>query len=345
MNYCEKYSNLIEDLLAGELDDAAAERTNSHVFACPKCQRRYETLKREKEIYARYLFDAEPPQDLWRNFQARLVAEKEKTPVNADISAASPRPRTNIFGFLRLTPTLAALGAALLCISGIAFVWLKTAPDLKDDNYIAETEKRDSQPTPKAVEIDPQQATALPPDIVEGDKDNARKNGERMVKNQSLKARNNFSAEASKINQKPFSAGERKKPAGAIRLDAEDRRLALRVQNLEKEIAGQIEKIELLLRSFRNAREIGSLETFDVDYEKTQARRLLEKNARLRRDAENYGIFYAEELLSRAEPYLLDIANLENNPPPGKVLDIKERVSNQNIIASLQVYSSAAAVR
>ena len=43
-------------------------------------------------------------------------------------------------------------------------------------------------------------------------------------------------------------------------------------------------------------------------------------------------------MLSKVEPYLLDIANLNNNPLPAEILDIKERVKNQSIIASLQTY-------
>jgi hypothetical protein len=79
-------------------------------------------------------------------------------------------------------------------------------------------------------------------------------------------------------------------------------------------------------------------EVFDISYEKQRAKKLLEMNAQLKRIAENYGALYAEEILLQVEPYLLEISNLEINPSLNKVLDIKERVKSQNLIASLQAY-------
>ncbi|HEX8246748.1 MAG TPA: hypothetical protein VF599_01080 [Pyrinomonadaceae bacterium] len=350
---CEKCFDLIEDLVEGELDRQIAGQINSHVFACPKCQNEYETRLREKEIYAHYLFDAEPPPDSWTDFQTRLAAEKEKTSDYGSMPVGSARRRTNIFGFLRLpAPLTASVALLLLAGGGIGFVWLKSAPvEQAGDKYIAEEALEDSRlPPPSEIEL--QRAADLQMKTVDGANDGAPKNDETPlpVRNQSFKAIDNssagkksFAAATLKIKQKSIPANAETKPARDPLPNREERRLALRMKNLENEIAAQIEKVELLLRSFRNARANEAVEIFDVEYEKRQARKLLETNARLRRDAEDYGISYAEELLSRIEPYLLDIANLEANPAPDKVQDIKQRVNNQNIIASLQVYSRDAA--
>lgn len=341
---CEKTLNLIDDLVEGELNEQTAARVDSHVFACAECRERYEILRREREIYAHYLFDAEPSSDLWTNFQAKLETETEKTPPFAKMPARVNARRTSLFGFWLWSPALA--GAALLVVFGIGSAWLKFAPnESSGDEYTVKTESGDLRLPEKSGEIDEGKAANSPVKTKSGANNTTTRNNKLNGKSESFKAKRVFAAdkkfiaaEAVKIGQKAVSATAEKIPANGKQLNGEERLQKLRMNNLEKEIAGQIEKVEMLLRSFRNARAIESTEIFDVGYEKEQARKLLEKNVRLRRDAESYEIAYAEELLGRVEPYLLDIANLENNPAPDKVLDIKERVKNQSIIASLQIY-------
>jgi anti-sigma factor RsiW len=163
MNFCEKYSGSIEDLIEGELDEQKAGRVESHVFECPKCRKQYETLRREKEIYAHYLFDAEPPKDLWTNFEARLAAEKEKASnFAADKSANDSRRRINIFGFWRLSPASVAFAVLLfVCVGGL--IWLKIAPVRKRRRpYIAENQSSNSQLSPtKLAEIERRSAVIL----------------------------------------------------------------------------------------------------------------------------------------------------------------------------------------
>ena len=348
MNFCEKYSTFVEDLIDGELDEQKAGRVESHIFECPKCRKQYETLRREKEIYAHYLFDAEPPQNLWTNFEARLAAEKEKPLDYAPVlPAAASHRRINIFDFWWLSPASAAF-AILFIACGGGLIWLKTASIEKGgDRYAAENQSSNlQQPPMKSAEFERGWSANSTEKTVGIRNQSTPKNNEPAAGNQILKARNDsppagkktFAAETVKIGRKAVFAKEKKTPAIKTRLDEIEQSRFLRMENLETEIAGQVERVEMLLRSFRNARAIENDATFDVEYERAQARKLLEKNASLRRDAEDYGILYAEELLSRVEPLLLDIANLEAAPSPDKVRDIKERVGNQNIIASLQVY-------
>lgn len=341
---CEKYFDSIDDFVEGELDAQTAARVDSHVFACSQCRERYEILKREREIYARYLFDAEPPKHLWTNFQAKL--ETEKTQSFAKIPAKPSVRKTSIFAFPLWFP--AAASAALLAAAGIGFGWLQfAANESSADKYVAEIESGDLQSPKKPVEFSESKPADLPAKAESGENNFAERKNKFSSKSESAKARNIAAA------KKPVAAEPVKAPRKAVvaenkslykikskenESNGDERLQKLRMNNLEREIAGQIERVEMLLRSFRNARAVESDETFDVGYERGQARRLLERNVRLRRDAENYEIKYAEELLSRVEPYLLDIANLAQNPAPETVLDIRERVKNQSIIASLQIY-------
>lgn len=106
---------------------------------------------------------------------------------------------------------------------------------------------------------------------------------------------------------------------------------------VDVEIARHIERAQLLLRSFRNTRDTGD---FDVAYEKQRSRTLLSQNAVLRRGAEAKGNLPVGELLGSVEPFLLDIANLPDNPNSDDVRLIKVRMQKNEIIAALQIYSA-----
>ena len=211
-NYCEKYSGLIEDLVEGELGEEIADRLNSHFFACRKCAEQYEKLRLEKEIYARYLFDVEPPTDLWTNFQKRRAAENEKIPREIIIPVNAARRGKRTFG-LNFSPASAAL-AALLLLAGISFVWLKNAPHEKNvDKTVARTGTGDS---PSAPSFD---VTKQPPAAkITNASETASANRESIGKNQKLKAGNDFpadrkspAAESVKIKQSAASRQRKEK--------------------------------------------------------------------------------------------------------------------------------------
>lgn len=106
------------------------------------------------------------------------------------------------------------------------------------------------------------------------------------------------------------------------------------------ETARHIERAQLLLRSFRNTRDSDGRSAPDLAYEKQRSRGLLYRNVLLRRDAEAKGNMPVEELLGSLEPFLLDIANLPDEPSSDDVRTIKERMEKKEIVAALQIYSA-----
>lgn len=96
------------------------------------------------------------------------------------------------------------------------------------------------------------------------------------------------------------------------------------------------ERVERLLRSFRNARLNESDPTLDVAEARRLSKRLLYNNIALRREAASAGDLPVEGLLDSVEPILVDISNLPDTPPPDAVGSIKERIRRRQLVGALQ---------
>jgi hypothetical protein len=103
------------------------------------------------------------------------------------------------------------------------------------------------------------------------------------------------------------------------------------------------ERAETLLRAFRNVRLTDPDSAFEVAYERQRARQLVYQNMMLRREADDSGDVEIASLLENLEPILLDIANLPDQPDQDSVRVIRERVERKNIVALLQINSTALA--
>src|ERR1041385_1486379 len=110
---CDECLPMLDQFVEGEFDDETTESLSAHLAACSACASAHETLQREQEIYASYLFDVEPSPALWAGLQLQL--EKNKA-----ISISQPQLRLQrwlamAFETLPLKPQLAA-GLVLITI-------------------------------------------------------------------------------------------------------------------------------------------------------------------------------------------------------------------------------------
>ena len=118
-----------------------------------------------------------------------------------------------------------------------------------------------------------------------------------------------------------------------------------RVRSADSETmtATHLEKSELLLRAFRNLRLAERGVSAEVGYERNRAQQLVYQNIMLRREADSAGDVQVATLLGSLEPILLDIANLPEHPQDDDIHAIQKRVERKNIVALLQVNSTALA--
>ena len=334
---CENYLFLIDDLTEGELDELNALQVNSHLHNCLSCSAYYETLRKEKDIYAHYLFDIEPPKDFWAIFQAKLGSDSGTFSQISETPILPGGWKTYIPEFFRFCPVAVGFTAALI-VAGVGFSVFRNNETATGEEYTARKVENPLQIYKQPEEINQYPSKPLPENDLPTTLNNLPKT-KSLLNRKTVYEITNSSLVIKTTKRSREAIETREKLRQPTRNQAnEEQKSRQQLSELEEETAQQIEKTEMLLRSFRNARVVEGGSAYDVEYEKQQARSLLAKNVRLRQIAENYGTLYTREILNKVEPFLLDIANLDDNSAAEKVLDIKERVKNQNIIASLQVY-------
>jgi hypothetical protein len=299
---CDDCFNLLEAYIDGEAADHDAEQISAHLITCAACANEFEALTAEREIYARYDRELAVSPSMWNAIAART---SESRPVDS----GSRFSLSGWLGGLFATPRYAFAGSATVVILAvmIGVVYLRTRkqspPQPKElvANMAEVKAPSDGSAVKTPPPVGPIESTGQPPrDKV------PTTNGSRRPR---------------RSDQSDVLF------ADAAYTDIED-----------KDTADHVAQAENLLRSVRNLQVSDDDDEVDVSYEKTTARRLLDENVVLRRDAEMAGKFPAKQLLGELEPFLIDIANLTDKTTPTDLRAITNRMQKTEIVAALRSY-------
>ena len=328
---CEACLNHLADYVDGELGRRDAEAISAHLITCANCSGAFDQLTAEQEVYARYDRELAISPSLWSGIEARIAGEKH--PV---VSGSRFNLRELFAGlFVGSRFGLGFAGATAVVIAaiviGVAYVRLRkqsftpreVATQVNvDDRKTAVPQEVKKPATPDSA-AEPKGENKKEPNKSPNDrKEKPRDNPPiRLVPREgiaSVKTTTTGKAKAADLPDVFYSA---------IAYSGED-----------IETQKHIERVQMLLRSIRNTELSTDDDTVDVSYEKALSRRLLSENIVLRRDAEMNGKFPVKTLLSDLEPFLIDIANLQDRTTPDELRAIKDRVRKTEIVATLQSY-------
>ncbi|HEY5444532.1 MAG TPA: zf-HC2 domain-containing protein [Pyrinomonadaceae bacterium] len=293
-------------LIDGELSPVEAREVERHLLTCTECQE-----ARGDFLNLRNQFASVP-------VSFRPVAQREA------LARILGKPPSVSRGFTRrwlFNPAVAAV-ASLLIVAGLIALLLypRSKPGPAESGEIASGPSR--KPTP---------APAPSRSAEGGQKD-------RVVPKGSQPPGSNDKNKAPKKKIPPVIV---EPPEDNIAAVVPETRV--RAADTETMTAIHFQKSELLLRSFRNVRTSSPGVSAEIGYEKRLAQQLVYQNMMLRREADAAGDAQVASLLESLEPILLDIANLPAKPAHNEVKVIKDRVERKNIVALLQVNSTALA--
>ena len=325
---CEACLNQLEEYVDGELARRDAEAISAHLITCANCSGALDQLTAEQEVYARYDRELEISPSLWNGIEARIA--RENGPV---VSTSRFNLRELFFGLLagsRIGFGFAGATVVLIAAIVIGVAYIRTRKQTVNSNEVAAGKLVDSKAeVPQDVKKPPSPGSTAEP------KDGNKKEPNKSQNEQ--KEKRNDSAPRRLVPREGIAnAMPKTKAKAADQPDVFYSAIAYSGEDIETQ--KHIERVQMLLRSIRNAEISSDDDAVDVSYEKALSRRLLSDNIVLRRDAETNGNFPVKTLLSDLEPFLIDIANLQDRSTPDELRAIKDRVRKTEIVATLQSY-------
>lgn len=364
-DFTEEVSLLVD----GELSPPAAERLAAHVEGCASCKQAREAfllLRQELRSYER----APDPHTQSRALAAILgshTSGAEAAAPPTGVRAASTPDRivgrlserlTEAFGVRRLRPAHVAALATLLIGTALGVRWL-----------VSSNAPRPAQP-PGASTV----ASSLPAQAGRAEKSAdiaGAVTGPAAGRARTSKAPSpdgaatprpgrRESARLKRDGSRPSRQGReglgldaRLEPARVVEPTARPSSAAVNApyttgslraaDDPSLRVGRHTERVERLLRSFRNARLTEGDPTLDVADARRLSKRLLYNNIALRREAAGAGDTPVEGLLDSVEPILIDISNLPDAPSQEAVGSIKERINRKQLVGVLQAQGMLAA--
>lgn len=298
---CEVCLELLEEYLDGELAERESGEVASHLVKCPSCSNERAALISELEMFSRYDREIEVSPLLWERIAGQTAA-----PVIAQ--AANETFTARIVSLFRVPTFGYSLAAAALIVIAL---------------LIGVVYVQSRKPTSTSAKNDPQQSPVTPKVPVVGEQEEQKPPTLPYV-----------AAATPGKRIKKYTAN---KPSVIEQSDVVSSDLGYQDPD-DRDTAKHLEQTENLLRSIRNVQLNDNDQEIDMSYDKTQARRLLNENIVLRRDAEMRAKFPAKTMLSDLEPFLIDIANLPDYAKPEEVRTIRDRVRKTEIVAALVGY-------
>lgn len=361
------FTEEVSQLVDGELAPREAARLGAHVEGCAACRQAREAfllLRQELRSYERTPDPQAQSRALASILGSHTPGAGAATPSAGVLGAGRPQtPRgpfgrwserlAEALGVSRLRPAHVATLALLLIVTGLGLRWLmnshtssptqqssaSTAANANGLSVQAErTEKRaDNSGAVNSPTAGPAKtAKAQPPGGVATPARERREDA--RVKRDVYRTRRRGQEGLSRDMRLELArAVEPTARASSDAVNAPYGAESLRAADDPSPRLGRhAERVERLLRSFRNARLTESDPTLDVADARRLSKRLLYSNIALRREAASAGDAPVEGLLDSVEPILIDISNLPNSPSQEAVGSIKERINRQHLVGVLQ---------